>query len=185
MPEYARPRGSPWKVELLIVVLIVLAVAGLMVPVIWRTYQVSQTVRCQQQLTELFGAVQTYARSFNGYAPGGPGWRGQLRAFLSPAEGAEDADPSRIWQCPAGGTYIGNATVFGPNRKPLPELGFQHDVGILADGSADAEPAGLGDFRLVAWRHRGSANVIFLDGRVQLVTRNKAPWVGRHWDHPQ
>ena len=172
--------------DLIVVMVVVAALVVVMVPVLRRTYRTALTLRCRQQLLAIFAAVQSYAIGYNGHPPGGGGpgdWRDQIDPLLDPDGPRQSDGRSRLWQCPADGAYVGNAGVFGAAERPLGSYMLKSEIGLVADG---AEGCGsMGDSGAMDWRHRGGANVIFLDGHVQWVPKEKGGWIRRRWDKPQ
>ena len=180
-----------WRTDVCIVIACALALLAVMCPVLRRTYQISLTLRCGRQLEQIFQAVRSYAEGHGGYppcqdvppAPGSAGnWREQMRRRLSRGGAEDSAGP---WECPAGGTYVGNRALFGPPHRTLGSFRLRREIGIIADGKAAVDGPGVGDFRGIDWRHRGGANVMYLDGHVDWVPEDKAAWAARHWDDPR
>jgi len=182
------------RAELLVAIILILAVITIMGPVLRRTYQTSLILRCRHQLVQIFGAVRNYAQSSGGYPPcqdvplgeGSIGtWREQVDTLLQADDNPRGEGKSRLWGCPAGGGYVGNVHVFGPPHAPMDSFRLRLEIGVIADGAQESDRAGLGGFGDIEWRHRGGANVIFLDGRVQWIHEDKAWAVRRYWDGPQ
>ena len=168
---------------------VIFALGAVMVPVLRRTYQTSLTLGCQQQLTRIFAGVRSYALSFGGWPPSegvragagsAGGWYAQSEPFLD--TGGSSGRPGSLWNCPAGGPYVGNAGIFQSPTRTLGAFKLKREIGVVADG----KPGGgrVGDTTGIAWRHRGGANVVFLDGRVQWILKSNSRWMRKHWDKP-
>jgi len=180
--------------ELLVAAIVVLTVIAIMGPVLRRTYQTSLILRCRHQLARIFEAVRTYAQSYGGFppcqaVPFGAGsartWREQVDALLRTDDNPRAGGRSGLWDCPAGGGYVGNVRVFGPPYAPLDAFKLRLEIGVIADGARGGAGSAVGGSEDIEWRHRGGANVVFLDGRVQWVREDKAWAVRRYWDRPQ
>ena len=180
--------------EVLAVIFALLVVAAIMAPVLRRTYQTSLTLRCRQQLHTIFAAIQSYAQSNGGYPPCQPvppgkgladSWREQIDPRLEPDTRLHRDGPSALWECPAGGGYVGNSKVFGPPHRTLGSYRLKLEIGVIADGKPAFDRDGVSDHRGIDWRHRDSANVMFLDGHVEWVPEAKGKLIRRHWDNPQ
>lgn len=188
-------RGAA-RAELVIVGTVLALMALLVVPLVRRTHQMSLTLRCRQQLAALFAAVQSYALNYGGYPPmqstgtaSGADWARQVERFVDSESAAGATGEGGLWRCPAGGRYVGNGRIFGLHG-PARQLGSFHlklDIGALADGEcSDSQVTGCGSSRLIDWgRHRGGANVVFLDGHVEWVREDERRRIARHWDNPQ
>jgi prepilin-type processing-associated H-X9-DG protein len=178
--EAGRIRG-----EWLVVAVILLAFVGILGPLIHQSHRIALTVRCRQRLMQVFSALQSYAISHGGLPPAhhGPGgdWRAALEPMLPPGLAGRDD----FWACPAGGPYLGNREVFRPEPRPLGDYRLQRQVGLIADGLPTHRAAGVSDARGLDWRHRGGANVLFVDGRVEWILETKRQALERHWDDPQ
>ena len=171
------------RAEIVALILVLLGLAAVMVPVLTRTYQTSLTLRCRQQLSVLFTAVQSYALGCDGRLPGRD-WQERIGSLLE-AQDAAAGRSARVWRCPVGGGYVGNGKVFGHASRGLAAFQLKLEVGLIADGTARCGGGGLGDADCIDWRHRGGANVVFLDGHVEWAPQAKGERVRRHWNHPQ
>ena len=186
-PSPSRPRVLGGK-ELAVLVLVVLVVVGMMAPIIWRTYQTSLAVRCRAHLAEIYEAVRHYAQNHGGCppchgAPPGADWRRLVEPHLDRDE--RRGGPRAVWECPAGGPYVGNRHLFTCPGRRLGSIRLDREVGVVADGTPQAGREGASDFAGVDWRHRDGANVIFVDGHIAWVPRAKSQWTRRHWNQPQ
>ena len=179
---------SSLRKDIVVLVIILAALAALVVPVFLQTYQTSVALKCRQQLGQVFAAVQSYVLGSGGYPPGsaGPGtdWRRAVTRFLDPDEVRPDGS-SGVWTCPGGGGYVGNGQVLAPPGRPLGSFRLRVEVGLVADGSPSNQAAGSGNADSIEWRHRGGANILFLDGHVELVPRDRGARIRRHWNAPQ
>lgn len=181
-PRTAGQARRRW-IEAVTVAVIVVVLLTMMAAVIRHTHHASLTLRCRRRLSSLFTAVQHYALSYGGHPPGqdaGGNWRGLIAPLLD-AGGRRQAEREQLLQCPAGGTYVGNRNIFASD-KTLSSFRLTLEVGVLADGDGAAETGGS---QSLEWRHDGGVNVVFLDGHVERVTREKSARVRRHWDAPQ
>ena len=189
--HWAQPSARLGRGELFTLLLAMLALAAIMVPVFVRTYHTSLTFKCRQRLSQIYRAVYSYAQSNDGFppcqavdpsGPDGADWRAQLRERLVDG-GWEAADD--WWTCPSGGAYVGNVHVFGPPHRRLDEFLLSREIGLVADGAAESDATGVGEFDAVDWRHRDHANILFLDGHVEWVAQEKPKSFRRHWNAPQ
>ncbi|MFO7898390.1 MAG: hypothetical protein R6V58_04945 [Planctomycetota bacterium] len=184
-----KQRGRQGRGEVFTAGLAALALIAIMAPALVRTYQMSVTLRCGQRLSQIYRAVHTYAQSHDGHVPcqavppdGRGDWREIARAWFDPPDASESED---IWTCPGGRPYVGNVHLFGPPHRPMSDYLLTLEVGLAADGLAEYDEAAVGDFAGVDWRHRDHANVLFLDGHVEWVAREKPKSVPRWWNRPQ
>jgi prepilin-type processing-associated H-X9-DG protein len=176
------------RAELIIVAVIMLVFVGILVPVIQRTHRTALIVRCRQQLMRVFSALQQYTISHGGVMPahdargsGGPDWRRTLEEFADPEQGRSDT----LWECPAGGPYLGNVHVFSARPRPVSEYRLRRQIGLVSDGKASYRRRGVSDSRGIDWRHREGANVLFIDGHIEWAREEARAAVDRHWDKPQ
>jgi prepilin-type processing-associated H-X9-DG protein len=183
-PDRSAPRRG--RVEWIVIALVLVVLVVVMTILIRQTYQTSLTVRCQQNLFQLFAAVRSYALNHGGYAPcattGPRPWHRRLGPYL---DRPDDAPRDELWACPSDGGYVGNRGVLGAPARKLGEFRLQLEVGLIADGDLPAGPPALGAAERIDWRHQGGANVIFLDGHAKWFPKDKGGVVRRHWDEPQ
>ena len=131
--------------------------------------------------------MRNYAVNYDGYLPCGDaddparGWWGRIGPFLT----MSPRSASHALRCPAGGDYVANAGLWRAPLRRLDDFVLSRQVGVLADGIARVGDSGVGDFESIDWRHRSGANVVFLDGRVDLVPFDQAWTIQDHWNRPQ
>jgi prepilin-type processing-associated H-X9-DG protein len=176
-----RPSRRRLGAEFWVGLLVLLGIVAVMVPILRRARQTARMVRCRQHLSLLFRGVQAYTLNNAGMLPQ-QDWRAVVDPLVEPARPRDGRSPR--WQCPEGGSYVGNIHVFRSGR-PLGDSRFERSVGLLADGVDPLPPAAIGRYSRIAWRHRDGANVLFLDGHVEYVRRTESARIRRYWNDPE
>jgi prepilin-type N-terminal cleavage/methylation domain-containing protein/prepilin-type processing-associated H-X9-DG protein len=172
-------------IELLVVIAIIAVLAAILFPVFSRARLKAKAATCQSNLKQCAMAIIMYAADHEGCGPFnscGSFWTDKLAGGNYGGDGSHGAKPSKMYECPVGGTYglnryrgakcsNGGSVLTDPWQI---DTGVKHpeDVMLVADSRSTltCDPPYFydipGDGTLTA-QHLSVNNLAFVDGHVK------------------
>lgn len=185
-------------VELLVVILIILVLAGILAPVGRGMIARSRTINCSQNLRQIGIASMMYAGDNNMTLPstshqrGGRSWTLTLQPYTATTltfKCREDADAKRVYTyvindfltpSPAGAPFL-NYSILAKIARPETTFLFAEaaasyqnsDHFHFTDYYGGTIPSEVFEYQVAVDSHGGKANYLFADGHVETLSRQE------------
>lgn len=181
--------------ELLVMIAIIMVLVSLLLSSVTLVRDAARSLQCSSNLRQIGMAAMVYPDENNGWmvpfnngtvTNWGQGWRDLLVTYI-------ETGARRLWSCPTGklpfnfaknartGMYANSlpqslshkliTQVVNPSGTMLFTDGFERDTGFPC---LEVFPGMPGGTMGIGLRHRGKANMLFVDGHVESRTRETA-----------
>jgi prepilin-type N-terminal cleavage/methylation domain-containing protein/prepilin-type processing-associated H-X9-DG protein len=169
------PRRGFTLIELLVVIAIIAILAAILFPIFVSAKKTAMKTTCQSNLKQLYGAMQSYAQSWDDLVVpvrlNGPFWQNLLTRHMSTSEGARQDLRTPFW-CPMAATF-----------KPKAQWGADvikaYGTSYSLNGAVSpiTEPNGSG-WEPLPWQHRFGT----FKYPSKLLLSADGDWNGYYWN---